>query len=1285
MRPQDLEVGSNFITDKVSYNAKLANGDRSEVDWYQFKVPIEEFERSYGSIQDFKSIRFMRMFMKGFSDTTILRFATLELVRGEWRRYNRALIEGQEGVPISDLPSGTFEVSAVNIEENNTRTPINYVLPPGVDRVIDPSQPQLTELNEQSMELKVIDLADGDARAVFRNLTLDMRQYRRLLMDIHAEEISGLPLNDQELNLFIRIGTDYTNNYYEYEIPLLLTPSGRYSNNRERDREIVWPRENLMNIELELFQTVKMLRNDEMRKEGSLVNYTTVFTMKDGDRDVKVAGNPSLSNVRVLMIGVRNPSSGNNPSDDGQQKSGIIWLNELRLSQSEDKGGWAANARVAAKLADLGMITVAGSTVKPGFGSIEKKVNERSLHDFYQYDLSSTIQLGRFFPKEAGINIPLFIGYSESFANPEYNPLDPDIPLKTALDNATNRAERDSIKKMSQDYIRRKSINLTNVRISKSEGKPRIYDISNFAVSYSFNEQLSRNISTEERVQRNVRGGLTYTFNTRAKNVVPLKNVKWLSNPYFRIIKDFNFNYMPNQFSFRTELSRVYFEQQLRNISNPDFKLLPTYSKDFHWNRTYSMNWDLTQAIKFDFNANNQARIDEPMGMVNRERDPNGYEEWRDSVWTNIKNFGRNTNYNHQFNLTYNIPINKLPPLNWVSASARYTGNYNWQAGPILPDTSTFDPGNTIQNANTIQFTSQLNFSSLYNKSNKLKAINQKFDQRARGVQRRQAFKTVTYEQTEVRLRQNFARSITHNLKTEDVTVKVYNAEGKEVKFEHSIRSDRRITVRPEIDIDNAKVVVEGKVPEKENIALLIAQGSIRLLMGIKNISGTYSQTSGTLMPGYKPSTQYMGMEDYNGAFAPGVPFILGWQDPDFAWKAVRNQWLTTDSTLNAPFVLTQNQNFTIRSTIEPLPSFRIELTGTRNLSSNKNEYYIADGYGDFNAYNPITTGNFTISVLTLKSAFEQSNAKNDYTSKTFEQFRKNRQTIAARLANERAIASGGNYVPGTGDYPEGYGPLNQEVLFFSFLSAYTGASPENIGLNIFPVFPMPNWQITYDGLSKLKMFKRFLRTFTLRHGYRSTFTIGSYSSNLDYSPTDDGFSYIQDLQKNYIPEFEVSNISINEQFNPLISLDATWVNSMTNRLEYRNSRSLAMSYANNQLSETKSWELIVGSGYRFENLPLIFGSATGDQRTLRSDLRLNVDFSIRNNYTILRKLVEETNTRSAGQNILTIKTSAEYVVSEQITIRAFFDRVVNKPLVALSFPTANTSFGFSIRFTMVQ
>lgn len=1286
LRPQDLEVGYNFVTDKVSYTATLANGEKSNIHWYQFKVPLTDYETNYGGIQDFKSIRFVRMFLKDFSDTIILRFATLELVRGEWRRYTRALLEGQEGMPGSDMPQGTFEVSVVNIEENDKRTPVNYVLPPGVTRMQDPTQPQLTMLNEQSMELKVIDLADGDARAVFKNVNYDMRQYRKMMMDIHAEEIPGYSLQDNELSVFVRLGTDYSNNYYEYEVPLVLTPPGHYQDSRERDREIVWPKDNILDITLEDLTEVKLQRNDEMRQAGSLINYSTVYTVQDGNRKIRVTGNPSLSNVKVLMIGVRNPK-GSRQDDDGSPKSGVIWVNELRLTQSEDKGGWAANARMAAKLADLGSITVSGTTIKPGFGSIESKVSERSLEDFYQYDVNSTIQLGRFFPKDLGVSIPLFVSFSESFANPEYNPIDEDVKLKKTLENTSTKAERDSIKHLAQDYVRRKSVNLTNVRINKTGSKPHMLSLANFAVSYSFNENLSRNITTEERIQRNVRGDFTYTYNTKAKNIVPLKNVKakWLSNPYLRLIKDFNFSYMPSQFSFRTELNRSYLEQQLRNIEYPDFKLLPTYSKDFLWNRVYSFNWDLTQSLKFDFSATNQARIDEPEGLVNRHKAPELYEQWQDEVWTNLKNFGRNTNYNHQFNLSYNIPINKLPPFNWVTASARYTGSFNWQAGPLLPDTSQFDPGNTIQNANTIQLTSQLNFVSLYNKSNWLKGINQKFDQWGRGVPPKRSYKTVTYEQSGVRLRPNLLRSINHNLKTEDVKVKVYNSEGQEIQVDMNVRSDKRITIKTDQSIDDVRVVVEGKVAEKENIALLILQGTTRVLMGVKNLSASLSQTNGSLLPGYKPETQVFGLDTRSSALSPGIPFVLGWQDPDLAWKAVRNQWLSSDSTINSPFVLSSNQNIQIRSTIEPIPNLRIEINGSRSMTKNKNEYYLANEFGVFDSYSPMTSGNYSISIISIHSVFEKSNKNNDYMSETFERFKNNRLIIANRLADGRPEM--GNTEPPIGQsdiFPYGYGQLSQEVLFYSFLSAYTGVSPEKIELNYFPLIPMPNWQITYDGLSKLRAFKKMLRTFTIRHTYRSTFSIGAFNSNLDYSPEEDGLSYILNLQNNYIPEFDISNMSVNEQFSPLISLDATWTNSMTNRAEVRNSRTIAMSFANNQVTENKSWEIIVGSGYRFEDVPLMIGAAGGGTKTIKSDLRVNADFSYRNNYTIIRKLVENTNTRSAGQNVISMKLSAEYVVSEQVTIRMFFDRVVNKPLVLLSYPTANTSFGFSLRFTMI-
>lgn len=1285
LRPEDMRVGSNYITNViVGEKDKIKN---KPVKWYQFKVPISEYERAIGGIDDFKSIRFMRMFLRGFSDTLILRFATLELVRGEWRKYNYALIQGQEGLPSSDLPNGSLAISAVNIEENNRRTPVNYILPPGVDRAIDPSQPQATELNEQSIELRVDNLADGDARAVFKNMNVDIRQYKRLKMDVHAEMIEGSPLYDDEVTAFIRLGTDYTNNYYEYEVPLKLTPhiAGRfYNNNSDEDRKTVWPRENLFDINLEALVDVKIARNNAMNKAGSHVTLSTIYTVLSGTKRMKVTGNPNLSNVKVIMLGIRNPARANNSNDDGYQKSVIVWFNELRLTNFNDQGGWAANARVAAKLADLGSVSLAGSTYTPGFGSIEKKVNERSKETHYEYDISTSIELGRFFPEKSGMKIPMYAGFSESFSNPQYNPLDPDVTMKESLQNATP-SERDSIKRLVQDYSRRRSINFTNVKIDKQTANPHFWNISNFAVSYSYSELFARNINVDHKIQRNIRGALTYNFNKQTKYITPFKSVNWMNSRYLRIIKDFNFSLAPSQVSFRTDLDRSYYEQQFRNIKNPNEIMLPTYSKNFYWNRNYTLNWDIAQSLKFDFTASNIAQIDEPDGMVDRKRDPRGYEHWKDSVWSNIVRMGRNTMYNHQLNLTYTLPINKIPLLDWTSTTARYSGMYKWEAGARMADTSIFDPGNKIQNSNTVQLNGQLNMTNLFNKSAFLKAINQKFDQKARGAAPKT--RTVKYEQEGVNLRPNIAKAITHKLKADKVTVKVYDDKGKEVKVTTDIKTDQRLTIKADQEYKNCRVVVEGKVPEKTSPLRFVAEGSLRLLMGVKSISLSYAETNGTFLPGYKPGTKFLGTDNYGGGTVPGWEFVAGMQDPDFAWRAAQNGWLTRDTSFNTPTVFTHSENLNFRSTIEPIPTFRIELTANRVFTKNRNETYRADLAGNYTAFNPGTNGSFSISVISLGTAFEGRN-RADY-SKAFEQFKNNRIIIAERLRNTRVANPGQGYNPEDNDpvtgYPIGYGPLSQDVLRASFLAAYTNTPASKVSLKDFPLIPMPNWQITYDGLSKIKPFKNYFKAFTLTHGYRSVYTIGSYATNLSYVEDADGFSYARNLSGDFYPQREITNVSINEQFSPLLGVDVGWQNNLTTRLEVKTSRSLAMSFSNNQLTEIYGNEYIIGAGYRFENLPLIFESESGDKKALKSDLRLTLDFSVRENTTVLRQIVEDTNETIAGQIVSTIKSTADYRISDQVTIRLFFDRVVNSPKVSRSYRTTNTSFGFSVRFELVK
>ena len=1300
IRPEDMVVGKNFITDKTEYTAQFSNDEQSKVTWYQFKIPISNYDKKVGSIEDFKSIRFMRIFLTNFSQQTIMRFGTMDLVRSEWRKYNSSFIQPGEYIP-DEIAQTPFEVTAVNIEENAYKSPVNYVLPPYIDRVIDPTNPQLRQLNEQAMVLKVTDLVDGDARAVYKNINMDIRKYRKMKMYIHAEEMEGYPLEDDELTLFIRLGSDYQNNYYEYEIPLKLTPYGSYDNDSEEDRLIVWPEANNVELDFDLLQLVKQNRNDDMRTAGSGVTLTRLFSMMDGDKTISVMGNPNLSNVQTIMIGIRNPKKETvGDADDGAPKSGEIWVNELRLTDFDEKGGWAANARMTTRLADFGSITVTGETSKPGFGSIDQKVNERQKKEINSYNLTSNFELGKFFPQKAGVRIPMYIGYSESVSNPEYNPLDPDIPFKVAL-NDPNRTkeEKDSLRYIAQDYTRRKSLNFTNVKVNKTKGKPRVYDLANWSASYSYNEVFRRDVNTQFNTNRDISGALAYNYNATPKNVQPFKSVKFLNKPAFKLIKDFNFYYLPSQLSFRTNLIRTYSETQLRNISNPYVQIPLNVNKNFIWTRQYDFKYNFSRSLKFDFTATNNARIDEPEGRMWKD-DPY-YEQKRDTIWNNLKDFGRNTQYNHRFNVNYQVPINKFPLLNWVSANARYSGTYDWIASPITADT--INLGNTIQNSNTVSLSSQFNLLNLYNKIDYLKDVNQKYKGRSRRNQKPKK-ETVTYEETGVKLKKDKRKRIVHKLKTEDITIKATAPDGKEVKGELEIISDKIVYFTPSVDSDNTKIVVTGTREEKESIAKIILDNTLAVAMSTKNIAVSYSGTNGTLLPGFLPKTQIFGVSNYSpdpsifgtvnqGSMqTPTIPFIMGWQDRDFGQWAADNYMITRDSLLNQPYTMSQNETWNIRASLEPVRRMRVDLNVNRTYTENISEYYnwqIDDqvsGDGHWVVNSQMITGNFSMTTITWGTAFEPISKDGNYESKAFSNFNDYRRTIAFRLAQQRPDFDASDM--DEDGYPAGYGKLSQDVMIPAFLAAYSGRDPKTIGLDPFPSITqvLPNWRITYDGLAQIPFLKKYLRTANIMHVYRSTYNVGGFTSRLEdmWNPQE-GFNYITDPNGNFYSQFEIGSISMTEQFSPLIGIDMNWTNSLITKIEFKKSRNLNMSFANNQLTEMRTDEYVIGGGYRIKDVEIVVGAKGGRKRTFKSDLNLRLDLSIRNNLTIIRKLEEGVNQPTAGSMMVTLKTSADYVLSDRFNLRIFYDHVITKPKVSSSFPNSNVDFGVSIRFMLAS
>lgn len=1312
IRKNDMQLGQNYITDVKQSRVQLKNGQIGEVKWYQFKIPVRDPDQVVGNIRDFKSIRFMRLFMREFKDPAILRFASLDLVRADWRRYTRHI-----GELDALSPNASFDVSAVSIEENGSREPVNYILPPNITRVIDPANPQLRQLNEQSMVLKVAELEQGDARAAYKPIYMDFRRYKTLRLEVHAEEMEGFDLNDDELHFFIRLGSDYNFNYYEYEVPLKLTPAGRYNGEIESDRYKVWPDENRLNIPLELFTNAKLDRNAEIRRSGSNIGiqdvYETVHRGWNKDRNkVKIKGSPNLGNVQVVMMGIRN----NRGQVNTGPKAVEVWLNEMRLTDFDEEGGWAANARLSTRLADLGSVSLAGRTRSSGFGSISQNINSRQLEDLAEFDMAASIDFGRFFPEKIGVRLPMYYGYSRSVRNPKYNPLEPDVELSESLNRAASGSERDSIKQMSQDLTIRKSINFTNVTIEPQKQKEKTYlwDPQNFALTYSYNEITRKDINTEFNLDKTHRGMFSYNYSNRPKLFQPFNKVGFLKKGPLKLIGDFNFYPLPTQISFRTDLYRRYHEIQTRNITNPNFILPATYEKDFLWNRYLDIRYDVTRTLKFDFSSRSTSRIDEPFGRMNRLDDD--YQWKKDSILSNLYDLGRPTLYNHNFNVSYTLPINRIKALSFITSSIRYQGTYNWQAGPMTVDTVRL--GNVIQNSRNMQLTGNMNLQSLYSKVPYFKELESKFKRtgRSRGsINRRantgrnandnQPVPQKNQEQiftSNVKLAANVAQKIKHQLNTKKVTVIVTGVDGKVIPVKSTIVDANNIEFIPLADAVQAMLSVSGK-PGDQGLLKDILDVTTRMLIGVRTVSVNYSRNGGTVLPGYlpeptifgggkyTPDAQMLG-PGYSSNFAPGFPFLAGWQDRDFARQAATKGWVTTDSTLNMPFTITQNERFSIRAMIEPLPDLRIDVTAERSFSKNVSEFYNYNpSSGRFNANSFSERGNFSMSTLTWGTAFFAIGKGDVHQSEAFENLKENRLIIARRLAAQRSPDNGYGYDPTvvnpeTG-FPDGYGPTSAEVLVPAFLAAYQNKDPHDISLGLFPSikFIRPNWQIRYEGMvSKIPGLNKIMRSLNFTHAYRSSYNVGSFITNLNYMAENDGFNYIRDIANNFIAPYDFNSVSIMETFSPLINVDIMWMGDLTTRAEMKRSRNLNLSFANNQLTEIMSNEYTVGVGYRFTQMDLII-KTKNSQQAYSNDLNLRADLSYRKNKTVLRKLVENDDQITAGQSAFTIKTTADYQLSDRFQMRVFFDKVLNNPFTSLSFPTSNTNIGVSFRFTLAQ
>ncbi len=1223
--PNEMEVGKNDIADiRTAENVQLANGDiLPEVKWYQFRIPITNPDKVVGNITDFRSIRFMRVFMKNFKKPVVCRFATFELVRGDWRRYQHSLLAQGEYIPTDDGSETKYVISTVNIEENGRRVPIPYVIPPGIERETNFGTTDYVKLNEQSLQYSITDLQDGDARGAFKTTDFDFRQYKKIKMYVHGEKQQEFDdLDDGDLTVFIRLGADFTHNYYEYEIPIKVTPWGTSIN----DPDAIWPEENNLEIVLDELVGVKQTRNVSMRDPNSSVELNKPYREKHRNATITVLGNPSISDVKGILIGIRNPKKhGFGTADDGEPKSAIIWLDELRLTDFNDSPGWATTGRVQADLADLGRVQLMGSYRTAGFGSIDQKISEISLDYQTSFQVSTDINWGKFFPEKSGVRIPMHYDYGISNITPKYDPLNPDILLKDNLDTYVRKESRDSVKKLTIDHTIRQNINFMNVRKERknSKRKPQIYDIENFDASFAYSQIKHTSIDIEDEVQKRYQGGLGYNYNMRPKNVKPFNKIKFLGkSKWFQLIKDFNFYYLPKVLSFRTDMNRDFTKRQYRDKSFGDIITYPTYNRVWNWNNNFSIKYDLAKSLSLELSTGSKAYIKEPTMFPDKQTQE--WEEYKQEVWDQIFSFGTKQHHKQTFKATYNVPLKKLPLVDWLKATASYQALYTWTASPISIQ-SRF--GNAIENSNDIQLNSSGDLVKLYNKVPYLKNLNRK----SRGGSSRRG------------------SSKPNN-----------NKKKKKNKNNPS-------------DSTNAK--------PKVNYGKIALDGILKTMMFVRKASLNYREANGTLLPGYLPEPTFLGMD--MAEQSPGWGFVFGDQR-DIRADAARLGWITTDTALNNPYMKKHTEQLNYKVNLDLWSIIRIDLDGDRILTSNRRAFYRydneIDGFGEFSA---VEAGNFSISYNIIKTSFS---SKGDSTnSPVFNKFRANRLPIADRLANQNPNWNHEYFYDSlAGDYfPQGYGSNQQEVLYYSFLAAYSGKDANNIGISsVFPAIPIPNWTITFSGLTNIGFIKKAFRSFNIKHSYRSMMSITAWQENLLYDPNNPDNMFENSM--NYVNHYDVGIVSMMESFSPLVGLDVTMHNSFNARLDYKKSRAITMSFVNNQLTEVNSNEISVGVGYRFKGLK--FSIVTGGKKTnFNSDLNLKADFGIRDNVTFLRRIDNNNNQISSGSKQFTFNFSADYMLSKSLQLRFYYNWNSNNPYVSAQYPTASTSGGFSLRFNLAQ
>ena len=1299
----EIDVTNNrFIRDTRVIQNPNNNIDET---WYRFRIPIAEGQ-SINGIEGFRSIQFMRLLVNGFRTQKTFRLADFELVRNQWRKL--------PGTCNADIVfDATFNVDAVGVQENNNKTPFPYVLPVGIkqERIFNTFSNILQDENSLSM---VYDgLFPGCESSIYKLVNLDLRLYERMQMFVHGEEKDG-EQESGDLSVYLRVGKDFDDHYYEYEIPLTLSSDTTLQG---QIAEIVWPESNMMDFDLQWLVQAKKLRNilgAPILEEFSLNNDTlqTLFReiiddpqryesvefaqMFDVDslsqlfipegHKVTIKGNPSLGKVRGVQIGIR--AVGDDPPSGGY--AGEVWVNELRLTGLQERGGVAGTARLDVQLADLGNFTASGSYSSIGWGALDQRVQDRAIESVTEYDFSTNLELGKFFPSGWNLSVPFYAQYAKSIVTPEYDAFDLDITVEDEFDIYQDRPQlQDTIRRRNSTVNTIKTFNFTNVKKQRGTGgnrggnnsnnnnkqrgnnqqqqqeqggnkkkqkKPMPWDIENFSATYSYTEIEYKDPIIESEISKDYNFGLDYTYSRKAGYIEPFKFIK---SDALKFLSEINFNPLPNTISVSSDINRYVSVRRFRIPDTPKFEF---DDRRFEWERKYDLTWKLTKSLNLNFSAINESYVDElrQRGIAVDPESRPYYNERGDSIglrsasevrdyWQdNLRGGGRNTNYNHNASVNYTVPMKYIPYMDWVDVKGTYRTNYSWAAGPLIDIQNGENIGNIIQNGQNRTVTANFNLDKLYNKSKYIKNLDK------------------------------IGKAKTTRSRTRTTRVGKENEQVSQLEE----REDKK---------------KKKKDPNPGALEKLL----LRPLFMLRSVRLNYKEDLTTVVPGFTPTPSLLGLS--SGFGAPGAGFAFGLQ-PDITfgdrnnwlYTSADNGWITTSTALNQEVIQTQSQNLEAKIKLEPWRDFKIDVDFKKTYRKTHQEefkFIDKDGVSDFAQIANRDFGSFEFTFMSMATLFDGD------IEALFNKFESTRSVISYRLAND--VGSGSHEIDGAA-YAAGYGKQSSAVLVPAFLAAYTNSDPNTVDLDLeaearsVGYIPKPNWTLRYDGLNKLPWFKDIFSSFSLTHGYSSVLRVNSFNSDVEYDP----ISPYTDIKPNgnYYSRIDIPMVSIAERFEPVIGIKLKTRSDMNIDFEYRKSRSLDLSInVASELLESKKSEYVFGFGYTIKDSNFLKkkkkrgrsrrsrddnndqtqnnnnnrGSRGRNVNSSRgSDLTLTFSFSYIDDVSKVHELdFGGTSDFTRGTRTLSFSPSMDYILNENVTLRAFFEYSGTRPYQSTNYP----------------